>query len=117
MFKAAFHKPILAIVGAAVVVTMVSTGASFAGEGGGDGGMGAGNFGQAKGKISTISSTNPDGSTTSIRSRNGAKTYTITRFNKKGKVVSRQTKAKKSRAFVTIHNPDGTTRTVSGADR
>ncbi len=101
MFNANLNKTILSTLAAAVVATGFSINPSYAG--GGEGG----------GYMSSISSRNADGSTTSIRSRNGSKSYTITKRNKNGKVVNKKRVNKKRKTFVTIHNPDGTSRTIT----
>lgn len=100
MFNSTFNKTILSTLAAVVVVTNFSVNPSYAGGGGGDE------------KYSSISTTNSGGSTTSIRSRNGAKTFTLTR-TKNGKVVSKKRVKKARKPFITIFNPDGTSRTVT----
>jgi hypothetical protein len=132
MFHAAFQNPVLTALGAAILATGLSLNPAHAGEGGGGGG------GDRAG-VSTASSTDTEGNTVSIRSRNNAPVYTVTR-TRNGKVVSKETKRKKSKpfvtltdengnkrtinkvtrnrtAFMTITYPDGTTRTVTSADR
>lgn len=103
MFNASFNNTILSTVAAAIVATSLSVTPAFAGGGGGGG---------ERPKVSTISTTNADGSTTSIFSSNKMKTYTITR-TKKGKVVSKKRVKKNRGPFIKIFNPDGTTRTVN----
>ena len=105
MFKATAKTTALSALAAAIFVTTLATNPAHAG-GGRD----------PVQKVSTISSTNPDGSTTAIRSVNGAKSYTVTR-SKNGQVVSKKTVKKKRPSFITIFNPDGTSRTIVGAPR
>lgn len=101
MFNSTFKNTIMSTLAAAVVVTSVSVNPSFAG-GGRDPAQ----------KVSTISTTSADGITNSIRSKNNAKTYTVKR-TKNGKLINKKRKNKKPGAFITIFNPDGTSRTVN----
>lgn len=102
MFNSTFKKAAMFTLAAAVLATSVSTTPANAG-GGRD----------PEKKVSTISTTNADGSKTSIRSQNGAKTYTVTR-TKNGKVVNKKRVNKNRKPFITIFNPDGTSKTVRG---
>lgn len=104
MFNLTFKETVLSTLAAAVVATSVSINPAYAGGGGGGRDPVA--------KVSTISTTNADGSTTAIRSRNNAPTYTVT-TTKNGKVVEKKQVNKKRKAFITIFNPDGTSRTVT----
>ncbi|MEQ9257998.1 MAG: hypothetical protein RIG84_02750 [Roseovarius sp.] len=112
MFNAPFKTSILATLGAAFVATSLSLTPAFAGGDGGGGGDRAGD----RGRVSTIESTDADGNTVSIRSRNDAPTYTLTR-SRNGKVESKKEVRKKSKTFVTLHNPDGSSRTIYSVTR
>ena len=101
MFNSTFNKTVLSTLAAAVIATSVSVLPSYAG-----GGRDPDN------KVSTISTNNADGSTTSIFSRNSGKTYTKTR-TRNGKVVNKKRVKKSRKPFITIFNPDGTSRTVT----
>ena len=100
MFNSTFNKAFVSTLAAAIVATSLSATPSYAGGGGGDE------------KYSSISTTNADGSKTTIRSRNGSKFFTLTR-TKKGKVVNKKRVKKNRKPFITIFNPDGTSRTVT----
>ena len=109
MFNSTFKKAIASTFAVAMIATTVSTTPAMAGGGGGRDPAPAP-------KVSTISSPNEDGTTTSIRSVNGEPTYTITK-KKNGKVVSKKRVKKKRPDFVTLHNPDGTSTTITAKDR
>ena len=110
MFNSTFKNTALSTLAAALVATSLSINPAIAG--GGDGGGNLVGDHNHKCKVSTISTTNADGSTTSVRSCNGAKSYSVTR-SRDGKVISKKRANKKRKAFVTIHNPDGTSRTIT----
>ncbi|UXX82538.1 hypothetical protein [Roseovarius pelagicus] len=103
MFNSTFKQTVLSTLAATVVATSFSINPALAGGGGGR---------DPAERVSTISTVNPDGSKTSIRSRNAAKTFTLTR-TKNGKVVNKKRINKNRGTFVTIHNPDGTSRTIT----
>lgn len=98
MLTSTFKNTALSALAAAIVATSFSAAPAFAG------GEGP--------RESFISTTSSDGVTTTIRSTNGDPTYTRTR-TKNGKVVEKKKVKKKLRAFITLHNPDGTSRTVT----
>ncbi len=99
MFIPTFNKTFPGALTAAIVAASFLATPAFA-----DGGP--------QGGVSTISSTTTYGTTTTIRSRNGAETYTRTR-TKNGKVINKKKIKKNLKAFITIFNPDGTSRTVT----
>ncbi len=113
MFNASFKNYALIAMATTAIVAALTMEPCFAG---GDGGGGRDLGAKGKAKVSTISSTDENGITTSIHSANGAPVYTITR-TRGVLVLSKERKAKKSIDFVTIHNPDGTSRTITAMDR
>lgn len=107
-----FISSIKTVLTATLLASVFTANTAFADGGGGGAGGGAGFAG---GDPSSITIYKKDGSSATARGRKGRPTYTLTKRDKGGKVVSRKRVQKKRPDFARIHNPDGSTREVRRA--
>lgn len=114
-----FTKAINTIIATTFIATAFSVGYANAGGGGGGGGGLSGN----DPSIASATLHNPDGSSITAQGRKGKDGYYVIKRNKFGNVTSKRLVQKKKKAkkvrkpkqepFVTVHNPDGSSRTIT----
>ena len=107
MAYSTFNRVVLATLTAAFVASSVSIAPAVAGGEGGGGGGG----------IDSITLYHTNGTSRTIESRKNARTFTFIKRNKAGNIVQKVRKNKKRKTFVTIHNADGTSRTITRVSR